>query len=49
MTFQASDRKGSQFMDLVDDDFNIIKLAYTKGGPWLQVFSHSNSLCACVM
>jgi len=46
MTFQASDGKGSQFMDLVDDNFNIIKPAYTKGGPWLQVFGHSNSLCA---
>jgi len=47
MTFQASDGKGSQFMDLVDDNFNIIEPAYTKGGLWLQVFGHSNSLCAC--
>jgi len=46
MTFQASDGKGKQFLDLLDDDFNIIKPAYTKGGPWLQVFGHSNLLCA---
>jgi len=45
MTFQALDRKGKQFLDLLDDDFNTIELAYTKGGPWLQVFSHSNLLC----
>ena len=47
MTFQASDRKERQFLDLVDDNLNIIEPAYTKGGPWLQVFSHWNSLCAC--
>ena len=44
--FQASDGKGNHFLDLLDDDFNPIKLSYTKGGPWLQVFGHSNSLCA---
>ena len=48
MTFQASDEKGKQFLDLLDDDFNTIELAYTKGGPWMQVFSHSNLLCARV-
>jgi len=48
MTFQASDGKGKQFLDLLDDNFNIIELAYTKGGPWLQVFSYSNSLCTRV-
>ena len=47
MTFQASDGKGKQFPDLLDDDFNTIEPIYTKGGPWLQVFGHSNSLCAC--
>jgi len=46
MTFQASDGKGKHFLDLLNDDFNTIKLFYTKGGPWLQVFGHSNSLCA---
>ena len=46
MTFQASDGKGKQFYDLVDNNLEIIKLSYTKGGPWLQAFGHSNSLCA---
>ena len=46
---QASDRKGKHFLDLLDDNFNTIKLSYTKGSPWLQVFGHSNSLCAHAM
>ena len=46
MTFQASDGKGRQFLDLMDDNFNVIKSSYTKEGPWLQSFGHSNSLCA---
>ena len=32
MTFQASDRKGRHFLDLVDDNFKDIKPSYTKGG-----------------
>ena len=47
ITFQASDGKGKQFLDLLDDNFNTIEPAYTKGGPWLQVFGHSNLLCTC--
>ena len=46
MTFQALDRKGKQFLDLLDDDFNTIEPAYTRGGPWMQIFNHSNLLCA---
>ena len=38
--------KGKQFYDLVDDNLEIIELSYTKGGPWLQSFGHSNLLCA---
>jgi len=49
MTFQALDRKGNHFLDLVNDNLNIIKPVYTKGGPWLQAFGHSNSLCAHAM
>ena len=49
MTFQALNRKGRNFLDLLDDSFNPIKLHYAKGGPWLQAFSHSNTLCACVV
>ena len=46
MTFQASDGKGNHFLDLLDDDLNIIEPSYARGGPWLQAISHSNSLCA---
>ena len=48
MTFQASDSKGNQFLNLLNDNFNIIQLFYAKEGPWLQLFGHSNLLCACV-
>ena len=47
MTFQASDGIGNQFLNLLNDNFNIIEPFYAKGGPWLQAFSYSNSLCAC--
>ena len=47
MTFQASEGKGNHFLDLLDDDLNTIEPSYAKGGPWLQLFGHSNSLCAC--
>jgi len=46
MLFQASDSKGRNFLDLLDDDLNLIEPSSIKGGPWLQYFSHSNSLCA---
>ena len=49
MTFQASDLKGSQFLDLLNVDFNIIKPCYTKRGSWLKLFGHLNSLCAHAM
>ena len=49
MTFQALDGKDNHFLDLVDNNFNIIEPSYTKGGPWLQVFGHSNSLYAHAM
>ena len=42
MTFQASDGKGKH---LLDDDLNVIEPSYTRGGPWLQTFGHSNLLC----
>ena len=43
--FQALDGKGNHFLDLLDNDFNIIEPSYSKDGPWLQAFGHSNSLC----
>jgi len=45
MTFQASDGKGKQFLDLLDDNSNVIKLFYVKGRPWFQTFGQSNTLC----
>ena len=44
MTFQASDGKGRNFLELFDDNLNIIKLIYSKGRSWLKYFGHSNSL-----
>ena len=46
MTFQASDFKEKQFLDLLDSNNNIVKLSYIKGRSWLKFFSHSNLLCA---
>ena len=45
MTFQASDLKGKQFLNLLNDNNNIIEPSYARGGSWLKVFNHSNSLC----
>ena len=45
MMFQASDFKGNYFLDLLDDDDNIIKLSYIKERPWLKILGHSNFLC----
>ena len=44
--FQASNLKGNQFLDLLNDDNNTIEPFYVKGGSWFKMFSHSNSLCA---
>ena len=46
MTFQASNLKGNQFLDLVDNDNNIIEPTYVKRGSWLKMFGYLNSLCA---
>jgi len=45
MTFQASDLKGNQFLDLLNNNNDIIEPSYVKGGLWLKTFGHSNSLC----
>ena len=47
--FQASDNKGRNFIELLDDNLNIIEPSYSKGGSWLKFFGHSNSLCARAM
>ena len=49
MTFQALDNKGRNFLELLDDNLNIIEPSYSKGGSWLKFFGHSNSLCARAM
>ena len=46
MTFQVSDSKGRNFLNLLNDDLYLIKLSCAKSGPWLSHFGHSNSLCA---
>ena len=45
MTFQASDRKGNNFLNLLDDNLNEIEPSCARGGLWLQAFGHSNLLC----
>ena len=47
MTFQALNLKGKQFLDLLNDNNNIIELSYAKEESWLKVFSYLNSLYAC--
>jgi len=46
MTFQASDIKEQNFLELLDDENNPLELSYSKDGTWLKYFGHSNSLCA---
>jgi len=46
MTFQVSDLKERNFMDLVNSDNNVLEPIYSKDGTWLQYFGHSNMLCA---
>ena len=43
--FQALDEKERHFLDLINNNLNIIIPAYTKGGSWFQVFGYYNSLC----
>jgi len=43
--FQASDVKGKQFLDLLDDNLQPLEPSYPKGGLWLKYFGYSNSLC----
>ena len=44
MMFQASDTKERNFLELLDDNSNIIELIYSKGSLWLKYFSHFNLL-----
>ena len=46
MTFQTSDFKGRQFLELLDNDLNPLELSTKNGGLWLKLIDHSNSFCA---
>jgi len=46
MTFQASDAKERQFLELLNDNLLSIEPSYSKEGLWLKFFDHSNLLCA---
>ena len=46
MTFQVSDLKGNNFLDLVNNNNKILEPMYSKGGTWLRYISYSNILCA---
>ena len=46
MTFQVSDLKERNFLELVDNNNNTLEPTYCKDGTWLQFFGHSNTLCA---
>jgi len=45
MSFQVSNLKGRNFLELLDSDQNPVELSTINGGPWLQHFGHSNLLC----
>jgi len=45
ITFQVSDEKGHQFLELFDNDNKPLKLTCSKGRSWLKYFGHFNSLC----
>ena len=42
MTFQASNAKGRQFLDLLDDNLKSIEHLYFKERLWLKFFGYSN-------
>ena len=42
--FQASQYKGRNFLDLLDNEGQIISLLYTKGDAWVKYFGHLNTL-----
>ena len=44
MTFQVSDYKRNHFLDLLSNDYFLTKPTYLKGGSWLKLIGHFNSL-----
>ena len=45
MNFQASDKKGHQFLELLNNDNKPLELTYSKGRSWLKYFGYSTLLC----
>ena len=45
ISFQVADLKGKFFLKLLNNNLNPIEPSIIKDSPWLQHFSHSNSLC----
>jgi len=45
MMFQASDDKERHFLELLDNNLNIIEPTYSKDKSWLKYFGYSNLLC----
>jgi len=45
MTFQASDNKEHQFLELLNNDNKPLKPTYSKGRSWLKYFGYFTSLC----
>jgi len=48
MMFQALEYKRRNFLDLNNDDNQLICPTYSKGGVWLKNFGLSNLICACI-
>jgi len=42
MSFQASDEKDHQFLELLDNNNNLLEPTYSKDSSWLKYFGHSN-------
>ncbi len=49
MHFQVADSRGKSFLNLLDNDCNLIKPSNIKGSSWLQYFGMSNLLYARVI
>ena len=45
MYFQESDLKGRNFLELLDNNSNPLKLSAIKSSLWLQYFGHFNFIC----
>jgi len=43
---KTSSLKGNFFLNVLNNDLSDIEPSYMKGGPWIESFGFSNSLCA---